>query len=61
MEELDPAPASLGLVSPALGPWFVNGSGTAALPTLAAPRADLSVAIALTANQQWHAPAGGMV
>ena len=57
MATLNPAPSSLGLSSPALGPWFKDG--TNATPTLAAPAADLSVAVSLAAGMEWRAPAGG--
>ncbi|HYO44278.1 MAG TPA: hypothetical protein VES19_13865 [Candidatus Limnocylindrales bacterium] len=57
MATLNPAPASLGLASPALGPWFRDG--TAATPNLGAPASDLSVAVTLPANMEWRAPAGG--
>jgi hypothetical protein len=56
MVNLDPAPADLGLASPALGPWF-----NPALPALGAPQADLSVSVSLAADQQWLAPANGLV
>lgn len=59
MATLNPAPSSLGLASPALGPWFKDGSNTT--PTLAAPAADLSVAVSLGASLEWRAAAGGVV
>jgi hypothetical protein len=57
MATLNPAPAALGLASPALGPWFRDG--TAATPELGLPAGDLSVAVTLPANMEWRAPAGG--
>ena len=53
-----PAPDTLGLASPALGPWFRDGS--ASTPTLAVPAADLSVPLSLPTNLEWRAPAGGL-
>lgn len=58
MATLSPAPDSLGLASPALGPWFRDGSATA--PTLTVPAANLSVPLSLPANMEWRAPAGGL-
>jgi len=58
MATLTPAPDTLGLASPALGPWFRDGSATA--PTLAAPAANLSVAVSLPADMEWRAPASGL-
>lgn len=58
MATLTPAPDTLGLASPALGPWFRDGSATA--PTLAVPTANLSVPLSLPANMEWRAPAGGL-
>lgn len=58
MATLTPAPDSLGLASPALGPWFRDGSATA--PTLAVPTANLSVPLSLPAGMEWRAPAGGL-
>src|SRR3954451_18822832 len=58
MATLNPAPSTLGLASPALGPWFKDGS--AATPSLAAPADDLSVAVSLRAGMEWRAPASGV-
>lgn len=58
MATLTPAPDTLGLASPALGPWFRDGSATT--PTLAVPAANLSVPLSLPANMEWRAPAGGL-
>lgn len=60
MVDLVPAPADLGLASPAVGPWF-GPTSDASLPSLAAPQADLSVSLSLAPDQQWLAPAGGLV
>jgi hypothetical protein len=57
MATLTPAPSSLGLASPALGPWFRHDSETS--PTLAAPDADLAVAVSLADGMEWRAPANG--
>jgi hypothetical protein len=61
MVDLVPAPSDLGLASPALGPWFGPSSGADPLPTLTAPQADLSVSLSLAPDQQWLAPANGLV
>lgn len=58
MATLTPAPDSLGLASPALGPWFRDGSATT--PPLVAPTANLSVPLSLPASMEWRAPAGGL-
>ncbi|TXC62079.1 hypothetical protein FSC37_23170 [Piscinibacter aquaticus] len=58
MATLTPAPDSLGLASPAIGPWFRDGS--ASTPTLAVPTANLSVPMSLPASMEWRAPAGGL-
>jgi hypothetical protein len=52
---LNPAPASLGLASPELGPWFTTDI------TLAAPNADLSVSITFAGANNWLPPAGGIL
>ena len=54
MPPLIPSSEQLGLVSPALGPWFNNPLG--ALP---APGDDLSVSVTLPAGIQWLPPATG--
>ncbi|WP_375761197.1 hypothetical protein [Corallococcus exercitus] len=58
MPALIPSSEQLGLVSPALGPWFANplGAGPAALP---APGDDLSVSLTLPAGTAWLPPATG--
>lgn len=55
MATLTPAPSSLGLASPALGPWFKEGGDA---PALAAPAGDLSVPVTLPDQMEWRAPAG---
>ena len=55
MAALTPAPSSLGLASPALGPWFATDVN------LPVPNADLSVTLALNANDHWLPPAGGLL
>lgn len=57
MPALNPTPDTLGLASPALGPWFRHDSAT--LPVLAIPNADLSVTVPLVQDMEWRAPAGG--
>ncbi|MGQ7845150.1 hypothetical protein ACUNV4_11785 [Granulosicoccus sp. 3-233] len=57
MPALNPTPDTLGLASPALGPWFRHDSAT--LPVLALPNADLSVTVPLVVDMEWRAPAGG--
>ena len=52
---LAPAPDTLGLESPALGPWF----GTDV--TLPVPGTDLGVTLNLTAGEDWLPPAGGLL
>ena len=60
MVALSPTPDSLGLASPALGPWFhTEGAGT--LPNLDIPGANLSVGVSLANDMQWRAPAGCLV
>lgn len=58
MVALNPAPATLGLASPALGPWFATSVTTDTLPRLALPGADLSVTVSLLRQMQVLAPAG---
>lgn len=62
MVDLVPAPSSLGLASPALGPWFnLEGAPPTSLPTLAAPAANLSVAVSLAPDMEWRAPANAIL
>lgn len=60
MASLTPAPSTLGLASPALGPWFM-AEDSADLPTLAAPNDDLSVPLSLNAGVDWMPPAAGLL
>ncbi len=55
MVVLSPAPATLGLSSPALGPWFRHASE--APPTLPLPTGDLSVELTLQPDMAWLTPA----
>ncbi len=55
MVTLNPAPASLGLASPAIGPWFQHDTDQS--PTLPLPAADLSVALTMSNDMDWLAPA----
>ncbi len=57
MPVLNPSPDTLGLASPAVGPWFRHDS--ASLPVLALPNADLSITVPLVQEMEWRAPAGG--
>lgn len=57
MATLSPAPSSLHLASPALGPWFRHEAD--APPTLPLPGGDLAVSVSLSPNMEWRAPAGG--
>jgi len=58
MATLNPAPGTLGLASPALGPWFDVPGGSA--PQLAPPGADLSVAVDLPDDGRWLTPANAL-
>lgn len=60
MVDLTPAPESLGLASPALGPWFHSDGGDP-LPELGLPASDLSVSVSMATDMQWRAPAGCIV
>jgi hypothetical protein len=55
MTALVPAPASLGLESPTIGPWFSTGV------TLPVPGADLSVSVTIPAGADWLPPASGLL
>jgi hypothetical protein len=59
MASLDPVPNTLGLGSPALGPWFAPSGVNE--PTLDLPLADLSISLSLPPNGQWLAPVAGTV
>ena len=57
MVDLTPAPSTLGLSSPALGPWFTHDDDTVTMPQIAIPSADLSVSISLPTDTEWRTPA----
>ncbi|ASJ73308.1 hypothetical protein [Granulosicoccus antarcticus] len=60
MPSLVPAPSSLGLFSPALGPMFeTSAADPGDLPELPVPSPDLSVARRFTPGAIWNAPANG--
>lgn len=61
MATLTPAPSSLGLSSPALGPWFASATSGATLPTLGVPDGDLAVTLAADAGLRWLPPAAGLL
>ncbi|HJZ59669.1 MAG TPA: hypothetical protein VKE74_32295, partial [Gemmataceae bacterium] len=56
MATLNPAPTTLGLVSPALGPWFSDPN-----LTLPPPGPDLSVPLTIGPGVNWLPPAGGLL
>lgn len=55
MATLAPAPDTLGISSPALGPWF---DPQPVVPALPLPGGDLAVTLSLGVNTEWLAPAG---
>ncbi len=55
MTALSPAPDSLGLESPAIGPWFSTDV------TLAVPRDDLGVDVSIPGGTDWLPPASGLL
>lgn len=57
MVDLTPAPNTLHLASPALGPWFRHDDSTVTMPTLILPTADLSVPLTLNDDVEWRTPA----
>ncbi|XKE46149.1 hypothetical protein LG302_03135 [Halomonas organivorans] len=57
MVDLVPAPDTLGLSSPALGPWFRHSDTSVTLPTLPLPNGDLSLSLTLDNDLQWRTPA----
>lgn len=57
MPTLDPTPSTLGLASPALGPWFRHDTPANTPPTLPIPDGDLSCTVSLVQNMEWRAPA----
>lgn len=62
MTPLSPAPSTLGLSSPALGPWFeASDSSSADLADLPPCDADLSVPRDLPTGAIWNAPVNGLL
>lgn len=62
MVDLSPAPASLGIASPALGPWFqVASSDNDDLGPISLPDADLGCPLNLPSAAIWNAPASGLL
>lgn len=61
MTSLSPAPASLGLASPVLGPWFEQIGDDDDPLELPAPGRDLSCTITLDPQVRWLAPASGLL
>ena len=64
MENLNPAPVTLGLTSPVLGPWFeipnlVPSLENTDLDNLNPPEGNLSCVRSLQINAIWNAPAAG--
>ena len=58
MVDLVPAPDTLHLASPALGPWFRSDATIPDTPpTLPSPAGDLSVALTLAPDMEWRVPA----
>ncbi len=57
MPDLEPAPDTLGLASPSVGPWFDHNNAT--LPILGLPDSDLAITVSMDIGMQWLAPAGG--
>ena len=55
MTVLTPAPSSLGLESPTLGPWFSTDE------TLPVPGDDLGVSVAIPASTDWLPPTTGLL
>ena len=60
MVQLSPAPATLGLASPAIGPWFHDPGASPPALTIPLPDGDLSCPLSLPALMEWWAPAGGL-
>ncbi len=62
MVDLNPAPSTLGLSSPVLGPWFQRGpSDSADLIQMDAPEGTLSCVRNLPPAAIWNAPAAGIL
>ena len=57
---LTPAPGTLGLASPAIGPWFKDPAADPPALTIPLPDADLACPITLPVGLEWWAPAGGI-
>ena len=57
---LTPAPNTLGLASPAIGPWFKDPAADPPTLSIPLPDADLACPLQLTAGMEWWAPAGGL-
>jgi hypothetical protein len=57
MVDLTPAPNTLHLASPAVGPWFRHDNASVTMPTLATPSADLSIPLTLDNGLEWRTPA----
>ncbi len=60
MPTLAPAPNTLGLASPALGPWFRHDDSSQTPPELPLPAGDLSCTVSLVENMEWRTPAGAI-
>ncbi|MGB6231736.1 MAG: hypothetical protein WBF53_16590 [Litorimonas sp.] len=58
MPDLNPAPATLGLASPILGPWFSSSQANAAPLELGLTDGRLCVPLTLPDGTRWLAPAG---
>ena len=60
MVVLTPAPDTLGLASPAIGPWFVDPANDPPTLSIPVPDADLACPLVMTGAVEWHAAAGGV-
>jgi hypothetical protein len=60
MALLNPAPGTLGLASPAIGPWFVDPANDPPTLSIPLPDDDLACPLVLTGAIEWHAAAGGL-
>lgn len=61
MPTISPAPSTLGLASPAIGPWFYDDSDNPPILSIPLPDGDLGCSITLADKMKWSAPAGGTV
>jgi hypothetical protein len=62
MPDLSPAPATLGIGSPVLGPWFQAGDTTDTdLAAIGRPDADLGCSVTVPTAAIWNAPASGLL